>query len=248
MNVNPPRSGAGYPTHGPPTVAVLSVSEPFWESIEAALAEFAQLTRLASPSELEDHLSSGQRFDLALAVHWRWRIPEDALETWRWIGFHTSPLPHGRGGSPIQNQIIRGEYNSEVCAFRMTSEMDAGEIFSRRPVSLKDGTIEEIMGRIAALVADMACEIILEDPQPVPQSGEISVFPRRTPAESHLDLAGLTARQIYDRIRMVDGLDYPRAFQHQGDWTLEFTEAEILGEEVVARVRLRRSGVGDGCG
>lgn len=248
MNVEPPGSGAGDPTLGRPRVAVLSVSGPFWESIETALAERVQLTRLASQSELEDHLSSGQRFDLALAVHWRWRIPEDALETWRWVGFHTSPLPHGRGGSPIQNQIIRGEYNSEVCAFRMTSEMDAGEIFSRRPVSLKDGNIEEMMGRIADLVADMACEIILEHPQPVPQSGEVSVFPRRTPSESYLDLAGLSARQIYDRIRMVDGLDYPRAFQHQADWTLEFTEAELQGEEVVARVRFRLRVEGDGCG
>lgn len=140
MNFEPPRSGAGDPTLGRPKVAVLSVSDPFSESIETALAELAQLTRVASQSELEDHLSSGQRFDLALAAHWRWRIPEDALKAWRWVGIHTSPLPYVRGGSPIQNQIVRGEYGSQVCAIRMTSETEAGGTFSRSHFTGDAGT------------------------------------------------------------------------------------------------------------
>lgn len=233
---------------GRPKVAVLSVSDPFWVSMVSELIGIADLTRVASQTEFEECLSSDVEFDLVLATHWRWRIPEEALRVWRCVGFHSSPLPRGRGGSPIQNQIIRGEYDSEVCAFRVTSEMDAGEIYSRRPVSLKDGNIEEILGRIAALAAEMAREILLGDSSPVPQSGAASVFPRRTPDESHLDLAGLTARQVYDRIRMVDGLDYPRAFQLQGDWALEFTEAELLGDEIVARVSIRPRVDGDNRG
>ena len=41
---------------------------------------------------------------------------------------HPSSLPQYRGGSPIQNQIIDGIKESEVCIFKMEKEIDSGQI------------------------------------------------------------------------------------------------------------------------
>lgn len=222
--------------HDVAQVAVLSVTEPFWTHMLSTLGDRAELTRITTQQELLRCLREHAEFDLVLIAHWRWRIPEEVLSTWRCVGFHTSPLPLGRGGSPIQNQVLSGSYESQVCAFRLTGEMDTGDVYLRRPISLKSGSIAEILNVIAKLSAEMAREILLTDPTPTPQSGRHSTYERLQPSDSELSLGGLTPRQIYDRIRMVDGLDYPRAFLIEQDWVLEFTDAQLQGEEVRATV------------
>ena len=41
---------------------------------------------------------------------------------------HPSPLPKFRGGSPIQNQIIRNKKKSMVTIFRINNILDGGDI------------------------------------------------------------------------------------------------------------------------
>lgn len=220
-------------------VAVLSVTEPFWTHVLSTLGDIAVVTRVATQEELLWCLKEHEEFDLVLIAHWRWKVPDEVLSTWRCVGFHTMPLPLGRGGSPIQNQILRGSYESQVCAFRPTGEMDAGDVYLRQSISLKSGSIAEILDLVARLSAEMAREILLTGPTPEPQSGIHSVYERLKPSDSELCLRGLTPRQIYDRIRMVDGLDYPRAFRMEQGWVLELTDAQLQGDEVQATVIFR---------
>ena len=63
---------------------------------------------------------------------------------------HPSPLPKYRGGSPIQNQIINGEKNSAVTLFKMTRNLDDGDIYKQIPFSLK-GSLDDIFNRIIKL-------------------------------------------------------------------------------------------------
>ena len=39
---------------------------------------------------------------------WSWIIPNEIVQKYQCVCFHESNLPKFRGGSPIQNQIIRG--------------------------------------------------------------------------------------------------------------------------------------------
>ena len=39
-------------------------------------------------------------------IHWSKLIPENIYKNYNCIQFHSSNLPRGRGGSPIQNQIL----------------------------------------------------------------------------------------------------------------------------------------------
>lgn len=147
--------------------------------------------------------------------HWNWLVPEEILERYECIGFHLGDLPYGRGGSPLQNLIVRGHRETYLTAFRLTPEFDAGPVYAKRRISLEGGA-EEIYIRAAELAATMTAELAAEPASPTPQAGEAVVFERRTPADSRIpnvsDLAGL-----HDFIRMLDAEGYPPAYlEHEG--------------------------------
>ena len=45
------------------------------------------------------------------------------------LGFIWTDLPYGRGGTPLQNLILRGHQNTKLSAFKLVDEMDAGPIY-----------------------------------------------------------------------------------------------------------------------
>jgi len=173
-------------------------------------------------------------------VHWNWIVPPEIFERYACVVFHTAPLPFGRGGSPIQNLIVRGIDHAPVCALKMTGTLDGGPIYASLDVAL-EGTIEQIFERIAAAVEQLILTIVRDEPTPVEQVGTPVYFKRRTPAESEIP-SDCDLSAIYDRIRMVDGLDYPRAFVRLGSHRIEFFDASIQDGELLARVRIIENG------
>ena len=63
-------------------------------------------------------------------------------------------LPFGRGGSPLQNLVERGIYETKVSAIRCCKELDGGDVYMKKPLSLW-GTAEEIYLRAAELTKEM---------------------------------------------------------------------------------------------
>ena len=114
------------------------------------------------------------RPDLVLSLHWHWMVPKYFVESRYCVGFHSSDLPHYRGGSPIQNQIKRHVYDTQLTAFRLDAGLDTGPVLMKMPLSLR-GTRDEIMDRIAGLVARMVPRILAGCCSEVAQSGEGSV-------------------------------------------------------------------------
>src|SRR5271156_4846601 len=100
--------------------------------------------------------------------HWSWRVPNEILSQYECICFHMTDVPYGRGGSPLQNLIMRGHATTMLTALRMTDEIDAGPVYLKRPLSL-DGRAEEIFVRAADLVYELIAEIITKEPVPIPQ-------------------------------------------------------------------------------
>jgi hypothetical protein len=62
---------------------------------------------------------------------------------------------------------------------------------------------------------------------PRPQIGSLLTSKRLKPQESELDLESLDVRGIYDRIRMLDGLDYPPAHIKVGPHKLVLSNAQL---------------------
>ena len=46
--------------------------------------------------------------------HWSHLVPREVHERWPCVIFHMTDLPFGRGGSPLQNLIARGIYETKI--------------------------------------------------------------------------------------------------------------------------------------
>lgn len=170
--------------------------------------------------------------------HWSWKIPPEIFEKFECVIFHMTDLPYGRGGSPLQNLIIRGHRDTRLTALRCVADLDAGPIYLKRPLSLL-GSAEEIFLRAAELMAEMIKEIVDKKPTPAPQCGEVVAFKRRRPEEGNLqNLESLG--QVFDFIRMLDAEGYPPAFLETDKFRFEFFRASLKPDEVLADVRIVR--------
>ena len=170
-------------------------------------------------------------------MHWSHRVPDDIVNGYECIGFHMTDLPYGRGGSPLQNLIVRGHRTTKLSAFRLTDALDAGPIYAKEDLSL-DGSAQEIYGRAATLAARMIGRIVRERIEPVPQTGEPVIFKRRTPAQSRIG-DGVDLETLYDLIRMLDADGYPRAFLEHGGLRFQFSGARLADGELMASVTIQ---------
>lgn len=197
-----------------------------------------RIVRLRTKQDLSFHSLRTIGPDYVFFPHWSWVITEEVHSHFNCVIFHVTDLPYGRGGSPIQNLIVRGHKETKLTALRCVSELDAGPVYLKRPLSLA-GTAEEILHRASLLMEEMIVEIVESRPTPTQQRGEVAYFKRRQPADG--DLVPLeTLEQIYDFIRMLDAKGYPPAFISIGHLNLEFSEASLQKEFVEAKVRIRR--------
>jgi methionyl-tRNA formyltransferase len=168
--------------------------------------------------------------------HWSYIIPKEIYEKYECVIFHMTDLPFGRGGSPLQNLIVRGIKTTKMSALRCSETLDSGPIYFKRDLAL-DGSASEIFARAAAVIESMIEEILERQPIPVEQIGEASVFQRRTTSQS--DLASVNNLETaYDYIRMLDAADYPAAFIESDYLRFEFSNAEWDGIELKARVKI----------
>lgn len=168
--------------------------------------------------------------------HWSKQVPDAIYGAFECVCFHAAPVPYGRGGSPIQNMIVRGHEETEVVALRMVEELDAGPVYRRERMSLLGGG-DELYLRIASLVLDMMEEIVENEPEPREQEGELVIFRRRRPEESEIG-EGPTLAELFDFIRMLDAEGYPSAFLRHGGMRFEFSRPALRRGEIEASVRI----------
>ncbi len=174
-------------------------------------------------------------------LHWNWRVPSEVIEQNVCVCFHMTDVPYGRGGSPLQNLIIRGHKCTKLTALRMVQEMDAGPVYCKRELSL-EGKASEIYLRAGKISWEIIKWIVETRPVPESQVGEVVIFKRRTPEQSQIPLNG-PLRQFYDYIRMLDAPTYPKAFIEYGEYTIEFSDAVIDDDnELRANVRITLKG------
>lgn len=170
--------------------------------------------------------------------HWSHIIPAEIYERYECVIFHMTDLPFGRGGSPLQNLISRGIYETKISALRCVEELDAGPIYMKRSISLY-GTAQEIYMRANAVIEDMIISIIKDRPEPKEQSGEPVAFKRRNERDG--DIAALvTLEQVNDFIRMLDADGYPRAFLETKNLRFEFSRSSIRADHIIADVIIKR--------
>jgi len=192
--------------------------------------------RLKSKDDLSNERLAAINPRYVFFPHWAHIIPENIHSNYECVIFHMTDVPFGRGGSPLQNLIERGIYETRISALRCVAELDAGPVYSKRPLSLH-GSAEEIFIRAGAIIEDMIVEIMRENPEPFPQEGAVVSFDRRKPLQS--DISGLQfLDRVFDYIRMLDADGYPRAFLTIGNFKFEFSRAALKHGYIQADVKI----------
>jgi methionyl-tRNA formyltransferase len=172
--------------------------------------------------------------------HWSHIVPDDILSSADCVCFHMTDLPFGRGGSPLQNLIAAGHKETMISALKMTSRVDAGPIYLKRPLSL-EGLAEEIFIRASESISEMILEIVNHEPMPAEQQGNPTFFKRRTPEQSEIGEDIVSLDKLFDHIRMLDAEGYPRAFIQHGRFRLEISRPALRTNAIEATVRITDS-------
>jgi len=158
---------------------------------------------------------------------WSWIIPKDIVNNYKCICIHESSLPKFRGGSPIQNQIIRKVTKTHSTAFLMDEGIDTGDIVFQKPLSL-EGSISEILNRMIKNDYEIINNIIKGKFIRRKQKGISTKFKRRTPKESELKTLNHSKKYLYNFIRMLAD-PYPNAFIKIGKRKVTFKSVEFDG-------------------
>ena len=171
--------------------------------------------------------------------HWSWLVTSGIYENYECVIFHMTDLPFGRGAEPLQYLISSGLKETMVSAIKCVKDVDAGDIYMKRPMSLH-GSAEEIYIRCSDIMIDMIKEIVAKELKAeIPQIGEPTLFTKRTVEDCRIpDIDDLS--KVYDWIRMNDAESYPSAFLETDKLRLEFTKASLIAGCIEANVKIRR--------
>jgi len=156
---------------------------------------------------------------------WSWIVPADILKNYRCVCFHESNLPKFRGGSPIQNQIIRNIKKTKTTAFLMNDGLDTGDILLQKSLSL-EGSLDEIFERMILNDYQMIIKIIKGNYKIKKQRGKPTVYKRRKPEESELKNLNQSKKFLYNFIRMLAD-PYPNAYLKIGKQKIVFKSAKL---------------------
>ncbi|MDA7491754.1 formyltransferase family protein [bacterium] len=156
--------------------------------------------------------------DLVFFVGWSDMIPKEIIDNNLCVCLHPSPLPKYRGGSPIQNQLLKNEKTSMVSLFIMDEGIDTGDILFQGKINLK-GQLKDIFSEIVQQ-GSKGVNFIVDNFNEIPiirNKQELSggtFFNRLKPEDSELRLSDFEnhgPEYFYNKIRGLDS-PYPNAY------------------------------------
>jgi methionyl-tRNA formyltransferase len=164
------------------------------------------------------------------------------------INLHGGPLPHYRGGSPLNWQILRGEPSIGISILFTNTGIDTGALLAEDRFEIgPDESIDSVVERSLPAFEKLLLGVLeglragTLEPRPQSESG-VRYFAKRLPQDGWIDWRTSTAKQVHDLVRALAG-SYPGAFGFwRGDKIVLETTC-LLGETIIGppgRVLARR--------
>ena len=172
-------------------------------------------------------------------IHWSKLIKESLFNKYLCIQFHSSDLPKGRGGSPIQNQILLNLSKTKLTAFKVSKNLDSGPICMKKNLSLK-GSALDIFKRMEATSVQMIKKIIIKKKISfIKQRGKPSYFKRRKKNDSEINFKNIfNIKELYNFCRMLDAPEYPNAFTQLNKYKFSFNNVRMYKNRINAKVEI----------
>ena len=138
----------------------------------------AQWVLVDKKEDLSEAFLSSVYPEFIFSPHWSQYIPPSIYGKFECVVFHMTDLPFGRGGSPLQNLIVKGYATTKISAIRVDAGIDTGPVYLKRDLDLS-GTARDIFIRTSGIIEEMIVALITTPVIPKPQKGEIVRFRRR---------------------------------------------------------------------
>jgi methionyl-tRNA formyltransferase len=139
---------------------------------------------------------SAVRPDVAAIVAYGGLVPPAALGIPRhgWVNLHFSLLPAWRGAAPVQRSVMAGDDVTGAVTFQLEEGLDTGPVFGTlteavRPQDTAGDLLERLSHSGAVLLAQTLSAIAAGKASPQPQAGEVSLAPKLTLEDGHLNWA-----------------------------------------------------------
>lgn len=134
--------------------------------------------------------------DVAAIVAYGGLVPPAALGIPRhgWVNLHFSLLPAWRGAAPVQRSVMAGDDVTGAVTFQLEEGLDTGPVFGTLTESVKpQDTAGDLLERLshsgAVLLAQTLSAIDAGKASPQPQAGEVTLAPKLTLEDGHLNWA-----------------------------------------------------------
>jgi len=226
-------------------------------------AEFWE-TRQVGAEKMADFWAANE-IDLMLVVSWRYLIPPSIYDRAR-LGafvFHDSLLPAYRGFAPTVWAITNGKDHTGATLFRISEEVDAGEIVDQESVPIgPDECIRDVLEHVTLAYLEILdrnlAALQTGTAKLRPQDHRLATYTCRRLAADNGIAWGASTTSIFNLIRAVTR-PYPGAWTTWNGQTLRIWSAERLASppayvgRVPGRVVEIRPGegvvvlTGDGC-
>jgi methionyl-tRNA formyltransferase len=157
--------------------------------------------------------------DLLLVFGWQRIVPEEILKTLSIgaLGAHGSSeeLPKGRGRSPLNWSLIEGKKRFIMHLFYLSKGVDSGAVIDKLEFEINEfDTVKTLHDKavvsIARLLEKNLKKILEGRAVGVPQKGEPTYYPKRTPEMGKIEWEKSNL-EIYDFVRALTK-PYPGAF------------------------------------
>lgn len=164
--------------------------------------------------------------DFIFFIHWSTKVSEEIINNFNCYNFHMTDLPFGRGGSPLQNLLLRDIEKTKISLIKMNNKLDQGDIIYKEKFNLK-GNAREIYNLLSIKSFRIIEKIIKRKKlKLIKQKGYVKNF-KRIKKNSLIIKNKLTLKNIYNQIRMRDTESYERTFVKIGKYKIYLKDAKI---------------------
>lgn len=179
-----------------------------------------------------------KKFKYIFILHWGHLISPKIISKFNIIGFHASDLPKFAGGSPIQNQIIRGIKKTYLTSYMMNEKLDEGYIINKRRLILK-GDLSDILNRCHLISIKMIQKILtLKNFGNLQKNNVLKKYKRMTYKENDIEIYN-GIKKVYDSIRMVDSVEYDKSYvKTKNNLKISFYSSRIIKNKIYCKAKI----------
>jgi len=172
--------------------------------------------------------------DILAVVAYGLKVPDALLELAPHgaVNLHFSLLPSYRGAAPLNQAVIRGENETGVTTFRLTSRMDAGPVYMQKSLPIALGVTA---GELGLQLADIGSGVFVDtlsgiengslkaEPQ---DEGQATTAPKLKKSDGRIDWS----RSALEIVNLVHGVNpWPGAYTTVDGRTLKVWRAGVAG-------------------